>query len=140
MSKVVIATHGNLSCSLKQSAELIMGTLTDVTCFAMTADLNYAEASNQLRNIIGSSESTDGQSIVLVDIYGGSPFKIATEMLIEGHTFSLITGANLPMLIEAASKSSNNNPTVAHTKISASGKNGIVTVNEEIERMADDHD
>jgi len=130
MSRIVIATHGHLSDELKASAEIIVGAAENIDCFAMEADMNLDDAKSALSQLILDADKL-GRPLVLVDLYGGTPSRVCTELLIDGHEFDLLAGVNLPMVIAAISDSGNQ-PVAAASDAAAEG---IVNVNNLIAEM-----
>lgn len=140
MSHIIVATHGNLSKALVDTAELIIGSSDGVECFAMTADLAVADATSQLTALIEANEHGEHRLLVIADLYGGSPFKICTELLLGGHQFDLITGANLPMLVDAMLKPEDAFTAGIGAQLCTAGRNGVVDVNESLAQMEDNDD
>lgn len=91
---VIIATHGLSSVELLKSAEMIVGNQKNVE----TVTFNEGDGLDDLKESYSNAlnKLKDSKDIViLVDIWGGSPFNVATELDCE-----VITGVNIPMLIE----------------------------------------
>jgi len=130
MSRIVIATHGHLSDELKASAEIIVGAAENVDCFAMDADMSLDDAKSALSQLIINADKP-GRPLVLVDLYGGTPSRVCTELLIDGHEFDLLAGVNLPMVIAAISESGDQRVAAA----SDAAAEGIVNVNNLIAEM-----
>jgi len=101
MPNILIAAHGDLSTALIRSARLIVGATDGVRSFEMTAGLHHADAEQQLTELVDVGRAQQERLLVLVDIQGGSPFNICSRLLIEHRDFDLVTGVNLPMLLEA---------------------------------------
>lgn len=124
MPNIVLATHGSLAASLKASAELIIGNIEGIECFEMTAGLAHAEADRALTDLVTRGRSHQEYLNVLVDIQGGSPFNICSRHLIEHGDFTLLTGVNLPMLLEAAT-----NLAADGAQLATAGAAAVVHVN-----------
>ncbi|MFC0674944.1 PTS sugar transporter subunit IIA [Brachybacterium hainanense] len=101
MPNILIAAHGDLSTALTRTAALIVGATDHVRCFEMTADLHHTDAEQQLTALVDAGRAAEERLLVLVDIQGGSPFNICSRLLLEHGDFDLVTGVNLPMLLEA---------------------------------------
>lgn len=133
MSRIVIATHGHLSDELKASAEIIVGAAQNVDCFAMEADMNLDDAKSALSQLILNPDEP-GRPLVLVDLYGGTPSRVCTELLIDGHEFDLLAGVNLPMVIAAISDSGEERVATARE----AAADGVINVNNLIAEMEND--
>ncbi len=97
MSKqLVVITHGNFGKAIVESAEMIIGKLTNVSAYALDPGVDPIEFIGELReNLADHGEET----IYLVDLYGGSPFH-AAAYLVKSQGGTLVVGLNLPLLIE----------------------------------------
>ncbi|WP_339178802.1 PTS fructose transporter subunit IIA [Oceanobacillus sp. FSL W7-1293] len=92
---ILIVTHGEFGKELKKSAEMIMGQMQDTYCFSLLEEMDPLELKNQINDVLNNAP---GESIIFTDIFGGTPSNIAA-------TFSkkhyVISGVNLPMIVEA---------------------------------------
>ncbi len=101
MVGIIIASHGDFANGIFQSAQMIFGEQENVA----TCTLMPSESPDQLRakmqEAINSFDSQD-EVLFLVDLWSGTPFNQASA-LIDGHEdkWAIVTGLNLPMLIEA---------------------------------------
>ena len=133
MLGIVIITHGNLSNSLLETAELIMGKQEDVKAVAFTAK----ESLDTLR--LKANEAIDAYSkdgcLVLTDIMGGSATNVCVE-LTKSDFVEVLTGVNLPMLLEAIGYRSNTDVKALATKIKDSGVRSIINLRDFFEKRA----
>lgn len=101
MVGIVIASHGSFAEGIKESGELIFGEQKDVAAVTLNPNEGPDQFRSKLQDAIKSFED-DSQVLFLVDLWGGTPFN-QTSALVEGHddNWVIVTGLNLPMLIEA---------------------------------------
>ena len=102
MIGIVIVTHGRLAEALIEAAEIIIGSRPEST-ESVSIDLN--ESAEKLRAKIAKGiKAVDVQEgvLILTDMFGGTPSNLSYSFLEEGH-IEVISGANLPMLIQAVS-------------------------------------
>ncbi|WEV40060.1 PTS mannose transporter subunit IIA [Lactobacillus sp. ESL0684] len=131
MKDIVLATHGNLSSEFKKTAELIVGKVPNVHCFGMTKEKSTVQAKAELEAIIGQFDESN--LLVLTDLFGGSANNICTELLLQGHKFTLLTGLNLPMLLTLLTSDSDNITTAELVRqIVAAAQSGVVDVSNRI--------
>ncbi|WP_027586373.1 MULTISPECIES: PTS sugar transporter subunit IIA [Acidipropionibacterium] len=97
MVALVIAAHGEMAPALLASAEMIAGPSEDVRAVTFSKsegpdDLlkKYEEASQELGSDV----------LFLVDLFGGSPFNAAARFAAAHPGTDVVTGVNLPMLVE----------------------------------------
>jgi PTS system mannose-specific IIA component len=104
MIGVLLVTHGKLAEGLKDAVELIMG---QSECF-LTEGLFHGDDFEELKsktyeNIV--QLDTGEGVLVLVDLFGASPYNSIAynyqRYQAENRKVRLISGVNLPMLIEA---------------------------------------
>lgn len=98
--RIILATHGHLGEGVKEACELVMGKQEDIRVLSIVtgvgADEIYGFFCNEIRDC---GKGQDGLPLVLVDILGGSAYGQAIRTL-KDYDISVITGLNLPMLIE----------------------------------------
>lgn len=97
--EIVLATHGNLGEGLLDSYTMIAGETENIHVVKLT-DIGVGEFKENLHsvlnNLTGSSEV-----LVLVDLKGGTPYNESFMYSLENPgKIEVVTGVNLPMLIE----------------------------------------
>lgn len=100
MIKVLLLTHGALADSLRETMQLFLPDSEQLVCLGMGPDTGaFREALHQ--QVVGGGET---ELLVLTDLFGGTPFNMIASMLKEamdkGKKVEVITGVNLPMLLE----------------------------------------
>lgn len=101
MVGIIIATHGEFASGILQSAQMIFGEQEDVKA----CTLMPSEGPDDLRKKIVEAIETfsDKENVLfLTDLWSGTPFN-QINLLMEGKQdkWAMLTGLNLPMLIEA---------------------------------------
>lgn len=106
MIAIIIASHGLFSEELLKSSEMIFGNQTNVNTVSFLPGEGITDLTNKYINSIKSLNSEDGV-LFMVDIFGGSPFNCASLLALDNENIEVISGVNLPMLLEVfANKSS----------------------------------
>ena len=100
MYKIIVFTHGDLSESLKNTAELISGSNDDVEFFGIPLGCDTDKVLDQISKSINQSEQAGVDVLVFTDLFFGTPFNLLMT-IVNSHKFSHITGVNLPILLEA---------------------------------------
>lgn len=100
MIGIIVMTHGNLGRELINSSELIAGKTENVTSLSLAREDNIDMLSEKFLDVLKQYETCD-DILVFADLLGGSPCNVASAHLRNKHTYQVITGANLPMLLEA---------------------------------------
>lgn len=121
---VLIITHGNFGIELLKSVQLIMGEQEDADALGLNLGDSIDDLRNKAKEIIVKNQEADKETIVLVDILGGSPSNIALY-LVKSCGVTLITGVNMLMLIELFSSRDSEESNDLVEKMISSGIEGI---------------
>lgn len=99
MLAVIVGTHGNFATELVKTCEMICGATTNVKAITLipgeSGDDIFAKYEVALREL----DTSDGV-MFLNDLFGGSPYNAACRVAIKSASYGIVTGVNLPMLIE----------------------------------------
>jgi mannose PTS system EIIA component len=103
MFDLLLLSHGNFSVELLKTAEMIVGSQgPGIKAIAVLPERGMDELSQDIRKFVEDS-SPQGGTLILCDIFSGSPFLASTSVFgaLDGNVpIEIVTGANLPMLIE----------------------------------------
>lgn len=101
MVGIILASHGDFAKGILQSGEMIFGTQPNVKAVTLQPSEGPDDIRAKMEEAITTFENPK-QVLFMVDLWGGTPFN-QTSGLINGHedTWAVVTGLNLPMLIEA---------------------------------------
>jgi PTS system mannose-specific IIB component len=102
MTGIVVASHGNLSQGLLNTLSMFMPGEKDLEACVLTPDESPDDFKAKLVAAVGKTADPE-QVLLLVDLWGGTPFNVASELLASHPSWALITGVNLPLLMEAVS-------------------------------------
>ena len=94
-------SHGSLAKEFYNTAKMIIGDVSNIEYLEYPAGQDLVEYKKKLTDILKRNEET----LVLVDLFGGSPFVLATQVFAEmkfSENVEIYTGLNLPMLLEVA--------------------------------------
>lgn len=95
---ILVISHGNLCEELVRSAEMIMGTIENVETLPLQEGVDPEEYMQALEALL---EKHNYRVMVLADLFGGTPFNSILRLSRE-RDIPLVTGANLPLLLEVA--------------------------------------
>lgn len=102
MISLIVGTHGSFSKELINSAELIYGKLENVSYITFLPGEGQSDLINKYNSIINKLDKNYG-ILFLVDLFGGSPFNTASILAMDNDNMDVVTGVNLPMLLEVYS-------------------------------------
>ena len=99
---IVLASHGEFAKGIHQSASMIFGDQEKVQIVTFMPGEGPDELHQKLSDAIATFDASD-EVLILADLWGGSPFNQSSAILQENSDkkIAIITGLNLPMLIQA---------------------------------------
>ena len=120
-------THAGLAGALKSAAEMIVGT---IDMCASVEVIPGEHADEIMARVVSAVEavSADG-AIIMTDLFGGTPSNMAMSFLKEGR-IEVLTGVNLPMLIEFCSRRGRMSVADLASELLRSGREGIIVAGE----------
>ncbi len=99
MISVIIGTHGVFSEEILKSAEMIFGSQENVGSVTFKPGEGIDALVGKYNNLINELDSKDGV-LFMVDLFGGSPFNAASIIAMKNSNMEIVTGVNLPMILE----------------------------------------
>jgi PTS system mannose-specific IIA component len=96
---IVVVSHGGMAEGMMDAARMIVGDQEGIE----TVSLKEADAVENLMDRISAAiarvDTGDGV-LILVDAFGASPFNASARLAVGREKTEVISGANLPMLLE----------------------------------------
>jgi PTS system mannose-specific IIA component/PTS system mannose-specific IIB component len=99
MISVIIGTHGTFSEEILKSAEMIFGAQENVGSVSFKPGEGIENLAEKYNELISKLDCTDGV-LFMVDLFGGSPFNAASLIAMKHENMEIVTGVNLPMILE----------------------------------------
>lgn len=99
MIAVIIGTHGMFSEEILKSAEMIFGEQENVGSVTFKPGEGVENLMEKYNELINDLDCTDG-ILFMVDLFGGSPFNAASILAMKNENVEIVTGVNLPMILE----------------------------------------
>ena len=99
MISVIIGTHGTFSEEILKSAEMIFGAQENVGSVSFKPGEGIENLAEKYSELISKLDNTDGV-LFMVDLFGGSPFNAASLIAMKHENMEIVTGVNLPMILE----------------------------------------
>ncbi|NME44888.1 PTS mannose transporter subunit IIAB [Faecalicoccus pleomorphus] len=100
MVGIILASHGEFAEGIHQSGSMIFGDQANVKPCILKPSEGPQDIRKKMEDAIASFDQQD-EILFLVDLWGGTPFNQASALK-DGHEkWAIVTGLNLPMLIEA---------------------------------------
>ena len=99
---IIIASHGEFAAGIHQSGSMIFGQQEKVQVVTFMPNEGPDDLYAKFNEAVAQFDAED-EVLVLADLWSGSPFNQASRVMGENpdRKFAIITGLNLPMLIQA---------------------------------------
>jgi PTS system mannose-specific IIA component len=127
MIGLVLVAHAGLATALKASAEMIVGPIEECAEVEVASGERADDIMARVVSAVGSS--LPGGTIIMTDLFGGTPSNMAMSFLKDG-CVEVVTGVNLPMLIEFCSKRERLAIDELAVELQRSGREGILVAGE----------
>lgn len=99
MIGIIIATHDHLADSLLKTAESILGEQSCVE--TLNIEPGATGLQEKIEDYAKDLLTKVDELVWLVDMFGGTPFRYASYCVMDDSRQSLVTGVNLPMVLQA---------------------------------------
>lgn len=130
LKKILLLSHGNMSVETLKSSQLILGEVPGVSAIPLIEGENLEDyEENVKKELLGNNET-----LVLIDLFGGTPFMRASKIYSElehKEKIKIITGMNLPMLLELMVNLNDKNLNELADIAVDYGRKGIVNLSDE---------
>ncbi len=138
MVGIILASHGEFAEGIHQSGSMIFGEQANVKPCILKPSEGPQDIRKKMEDAIASFDQQD-EILFLVDLWGGTPFN-QSSALKDGHeSWAIVTGLNLPMLIEAyASRMSMDTAHEIAMHIAKTAKEGVRIQPEDLEPVEEE--
>lgn len=99
MIGIIVGTHGMFSEEIVKSAEMIFGKQENIECVTFKPGEGTENLIEKYNRALEKLDCSDG-ILFAVDLFGGSPFNAASIIAMKKENVEIVTGVNLPMLLE----------------------------------------
>lgn len=96
----IITGHGEFSLGMLSSLEMIAGRQEKMKAVPFYEQNSLKEYESQLVTCIESMQEESSDIIILTDLLGGTPFNTSMLLKEKFPTVDILSGINLPMLLE----------------------------------------
>lgn len=132
MIGILVVCHGKLAEGFYHATSLIVGNPDNFSVIGLFEDDSIDALPKKISEEIKKMNNGEGV-LIFVDLLGASPFNAAIKAVsqLEGENIELITGANLPMLLEAImQRESDTDLKTLANRVLTAGKDQIRTLTE----------
>ncbi len=97
--KVLLVSHGDLSKSLIDSTEMLVGDTSGLDYMVFDKKMGIDELQELFVKYL---EDNEEELLIFTDIKGGTPFNVASILTKDMDNVNIFYGMNLPMVVEVA--------------------------------------
>jgi PTS system mannose-specific IIA component len=101
MVGIVLVSHGEMAAGMLDAARMIVGEQDQILPISLNEEDDVEGLMGRIANAIKEIDTGEG-ILVLVDVFGASPFNASARLAMGEAKIEVITGMNLPMLLELA--------------------------------------
>ena len=98
MINLIVTTHGKMSEETVNLTKMVLGESEQLDFVTFLPGEGPEDLIEKYKNIISKYKSEG--TLFLVDLFGGSPYNAACRIVAETENTDVITGVNVPMLLE----------------------------------------
>lgn len=100
MTGIVLASHGAFAAGIAESAQMLFGEQEDFAAAVLKPDEGPDDIRKKMADGIASFSDQE-QVLFIIDLWGGTPFNQANGLVTGHDNWVIVTGMNLPMVVEA---------------------------------------
>ena len=101
MIGLIVAGHGEFARGLADTVRMLAGELEHVVCVDFPAGMAGEELEQHLL-AAADFMSACNRFVILTALPGGTPFRIAAGLALRDDRFRVLTGTNVPLLLQLA--------------------------------------
>lgn len=126
MVTIIVAAHGESAPALLATARMILGNTENAHPVTFVPGEGPEQLIEKYEGIISQVEQ-GSETLILVDLFGGSPYNAAARLAAENSSIDVVSGVNVPMLIETISAANRKSATLASLvkKATTAGTKGV---------------
>lgn len=98
---VIIASHGGLAEGMKDSLDLVFGQQENTAVVSFLEGQKPEDVKVAYQKAIAAFDEKAKEVLILVDLWGGTPFNQANLLAAEQSNIGIISGLSLPLAIQA---------------------------------------
>ena len=125
MVTIIVAAHGESAPALLKTAGMILGNFENVHPVTFLPGQGPEDLVEEYTRIVEASKAEE--TLLLVDLFGGSPYNAGAQFAATREGVDVVSGVNVPMLIEVISGAGRKNATLKSlvAKAHKAGTKGI---------------
>lgn len=130
MINFILVSHGEMANGVFNAVKLISGQHTGIELISLDEGDPIDELQNRIETAVHKLEQSSDGILIAVDLLGASPFNAASRVSVKFEHVEVISGLNLPMLLETLLQREALSLLEAVQLAQESGQNGIKILSE----------
>lgn len=99
MTGIIVTGHGNIATGIGSAVKLVFGQAEKFYTVDFTEDITSELLEEKILDKVNEAGAENGV-LIFSDIAGGTPFKTASIISLKRKNIKVISGMNLPMILE----------------------------------------
>jgi mannose/fructose/sorbose-specific phosphotransferase system IIA component len=134
MIGIVLISHGNFAEGLLDAAKMITGEVEQIACIGLQPKDDIDQLVERIQEAVNGVDASEGV-LLMVDLFGASPFNASGRLVLaQQDKLDLVTGMNLPMLVEILIAREGLSLEEASKMALDAGKSGVSRLSDKISR------
>lgn len=129
----MIISHGEMANGMLDAAHMIIGEQEGVVTVILKETDDVDGLKKRVEAALQQVDAGDGV-LVLVDLFGATPFNISARVAVVHDQVEVITGMNLPMLLEVALQRESQGFAELVEIAKEAGRSGVRTLSESLDK------
>lgn len=125
MINFILVSHGMFAAGLLDAVNLIIGKQDGILTYALTENDSIDELAVRIGTGLAQLHHNGTGVLILVDLFGASPFNVTSTMIEKYDAIDVVTGLNLPMVLEVILQRNNLSLSEIAMLAKEAGKEGI---------------
>ena len=101
MVGIIVVSHGSMAEGMLEAARMIVGEMEGIVAVSLQEADAVENLMDRISEAIQGVDTGEGV-LILVDVFGASPFNASARLAMVRDKIEVISGVNLPMLLELA--------------------------------------
>ena len=129
MVNFLLVSHGDLAEGMLSAMQLIVGEQEGVIAISLKETDSIDDLQTRVETAVEELSKT-GSVLILVDLFGASPFNICVKLLDKKPGLQFVSGLNLPMVLETVMQREGQSAEELAKVAAEAGRSGIKSLRE----------
>ncbi|WMJ79307.1 mannose/fructose/sorbose PTS transporter subunit IIA [Clostridium sp. MB40-C1] len=136
--KLIVCGHGDIAPGILNASNMIFGEQEGVFAVPFLNGEGTEDLKKKIEDVLAKSDD-DNEVLFMIDVFGGTPYNIVAEHCYNKKNMDIITGVNLPLVLEALSLKNSVKLDEMVLLLSNSSKESFRVYSEEIKKVESDN-